>query len=212
LLVLDNCEQVLESASDIATLLAACPHVAILATSREPLHIRAEREIAVAPLPLPDSDRLPALADLALIPAVALFVARAQAATADFTLTTDNAAAVAGICQRLEGLPLAIELAAARIKLLPPAGLLSRLEQRLPLLTGGGRDLPARQRTMRDAIAWSYDLLAPEEQRLFGRLSVFAGGCTLEAAEAMVEPGTPDSRLCWRASLPDAGNRAGIWP
>jgi predicted ATPase/DNA-binding XRE family transcriptional regulator len=193
LLVLDNCEQVLESASDIATLLAACPHVAILATSREPLHIRAEREIAVAPLPLPDSDRLPALADLALIPAVALFVARAQAATADFTLTTDNAAAVAGICQRLEGLPLAIELAAARIKLLPPAGLLSRLEQRLPLLTGGGRDLPARQRTMRDAIAWSYDLLAPEEQRLFGRLSVFAGGCTLEAAEAMVDPGTrPD--------------------
>src|SRR5215213_1331416 len=141
LLVLDNCEQVLEGASDIAALLAACPHLSILATSREPLHIRAEREIGVAPLPLPDPDRLPALADLALVPAVTLFVERAQAATANFSLTTDNAAAIAGICRRLDGLPLAIELAAARIKILPPAALLARLEQRLSLLTGGGRDL-----------------------------------------------------------------------
>jgi len=152
LLLLDNCEQVLESASDIATLLAACPHLSILATSREPLHIRAEREIAVAPLPLPEPGRLPAVAELAGVPAVALFVERAQAANARFALTAENAAAVAGICQRLDGLPLAIELAAARIKVLPPASLLARLEQRLPLLTGGGRDLPTRQRTMRDAL------------------------------------------------------------
>jgi predicted ATPase/transcriptional regulator with XRE-family HTH domain len=193
LLLLDNCEQVLEAASDVAALLAACPDLSILATSREPLHIRAEREIAVAPLPVPDPGRPLPLSDLERVPAVALFVERARAASADFSLTEDNAAAVTGICQRLDGLPLAIELAAARIKLLPPAALLSRLEQRLSLLTGGGRDLPARQRTMRDAIAWSYDLLAPEEQRLFRRLSVFASGCTLEAAEAVVDPGTrPD--------------------
>jgi predicted ATPase/DNA-binding XRE family transcriptional regulator len=193
LLVLDNCEQVLEVASDVAALLAACPKLCLLATSREPLHIRAEREIAVAPLPVPDPNRLPPLADLERVPAVALFVERARAASADFMLTQDNAVAVAGICQRLDGLPLAIELAAARIKLLPPAALLARLKRRLPLLTGGGHDLPARQRTMRDAIAWSYDLLAPEEQSLFRRLSVFAGGCTLEAAEAVVDPGTqPD--------------------
>jgi predicted ATPase/transcriptional regulator with XRE-family HTH domain len=193
LLVLDNCEQVLEAATDVAALLAACPNLSVLATSREPLHIRAEREIAVAPLPLPDPGRPLLLSDLERVPAVALFVERASAVSEGFTLTADNAGAVAGICQRLDGLPLAIELAAARIKLLPPAALLSRLEQRLPLLTGGGRDLPARQRTMRDAIAWSYDLLALEEQRLFRRLSVFAGGCTLEAAEAVVDPGTqPD--------------------
>jgi predicted ATPase/transcriptional regulator with XRE-family HTH domain len=185
LLVLDNCEQVLEVASDAAALLAACPNLCILATTREPLHIRAEHEIAVAPLPIPDPDRLPPLTDLAHVPAVALFVERAQAAISGFELTAENAPAVAGICQRLDGLPLAIELAAARIKALPPAALLARLEQRLPLLTGGGRDLPARQRTMRDAIAWSYDLLAPEEQRLFRLLSVFAGGFTLDAAEAV---------------------------
>jgi predicted ATPase/class 3 adenylate cyclase len=188
LLVLDNCEQVLESASDIATLLAACPHLSILATSREPLHIRAEREIAVAPLPLPAPGRLPSLAELASVPAVALFVDRAQAASAGFALTPDNAAAVAGICQRLDGLPLAIELAAARIKVLPPAALLTRLEQRLPLLTGGRRDQPPRQRTMRDAIAWSYDLLTTEEQALFRRLAIIAGPFTLAAAEAVAAP------------------------
>jgi predicted ATPase/class 3 adenylate cyclase len=185
LLLLDNCEQVVESASDIASCLAACPHLSILATSREPLHIRAEREIAVAPLPVPDPGRSPVVAELASVAAVALFVERAQAAHASFALTPENAAAVAGICQRLDGLPLAIELAAARIKVLPPAALLARLEQRLPLLTGGGRDLPARQRTMRDAIAWSYDLLSPSEQKLFRRLTIIAGVFTLAAAEAV---------------------------
>jgi predicted ATPase len=193
LLLLDNCERVLESASDIAALLAACPHLAILATSREPLHIRAERDIAVAPLPIPEPGRLPAVPELAGVAAVALFVERAQAANASFALTAENAAAVAGICRRLDGLPLAIELAAARVKVLPPTALLARLEQRLPLLTGGGRDLPARQRTMRDALAWSYDLLATEEQIVFRRLAVFAGGCTLEAAEAVAgQDGTID--------------------
>jgi predicted ATPase/class 3 adenylate cyclase len=185
LLMLDNFEQVLESASDIATLLATCPNLSILATSREPLHIRAEREIAVAPLPLPAPGRLPPLAELAGVAAVALFVERAQAAHASFALTAENAAAVAGICQRLDGLPLAIELAAARIKVLPPGALLARLEQRLPLLTSGDRDAPLRQRTMRDAIAWSYDLLTLEEQQLFRRLAVFVGGFTLAAAEAI---------------------------
>jgi predicted ATPase len=186
LLLLDNCEQVLESAAAIAALVAGCPQLAILATSREPLHIRAECEIAVHPLPFPDPARLPPLVELGHVPAVALFVERAHAASAGFTLTGENAPAVAAICQRLDGLPLAIELAAARIKVLPPAALLARLEQRLPLLTGGGRDLPARQRTMRDAIAWSYNLLTVEEQAVFRRLAVFAGGFTLEAAEAVV--------------------------
>ena len=188
LLVLDNCEQVLEAAADVAALLAACPDLVILATSRIPLHIRAEREVAVTPLSLPDPDRLPPLVELARVPAVALFVERARAARADFALTTGNARRLPAICQRLDGLPLAIELAAARVKVLPPPALLARLEQRLPLLTGGGRDLPARQRTMRDAIAWSYDLLPPAEQALFRRLAVFAGGCTLAAAEAVAGP------------------------
>jgi predicted ATPase len=186
LLLLDNCEQVLAAVPAIAALLAVSPTVSILATSREPLHIRAEREIAVAPLLLPEPGRQPTLAEFAGVGAVTLFVERAQAAHASFALTAANAAAVAGICRRLDGLPLAIELAAARAKVLPPAALFARLEQRLPLLTGGGRDLPARQRTMRDALAWSYDLLTPEAQEVFRQLAVFAGGCTVEAAEAVV--------------------------
>jgi predicted ATPase/transcriptional regulator with XRE-family HTH domain len=188
LLVLDNCEQVLGAAPDIAALLAACPQASILATSREPLHIRAEREFAVAPLALPEPGGSTSLQALGRNAAVALFVERAQAASADFALSTENATAVAAICQRLEGLPLAIELAAARTKVLPPPALLARLEQRLPMLTGGGRDLPARQRTMRDAIAWSYDLLATQQQALFRRLAVFVGGFSLAAAEGVADP------------------------
>jgi predicted ATPase/transcriptional regulator with XRE-family HTH domain len=185
LLLLDNCEQVLAASPDVATLLATTPALAILATSRAGLHIRGEHEFPLLPLPLPAADHLPQLEALARVPAVALFVDLASASRPDFRLTAENAAAVAAICRRLDGLPLAIELAAARIKALPPAALLARLEQRLPLLTGGGRDLPARQRTMRDALAWSYDLLAPEEQALFRHLAVFAGGFTLDAAEAV---------------------------
>jgi predicted ATPase/DNA-binding XRE family transcriptional regulator len=188
LLILDNCEQVLAAAPEVAALLAACPQLAILTTSREPLHIRAEREVAVAPLRLPDPGDTPSLAEVQRSPAVVLFVERARAASAGFTLTAENAADVTSICVRLDGLPLAIELAAARIKVLPPGALLARLEQRLPMLTGGGRDFPARQRTMRDAIAWSYDLLTPEEQRLFRHLAVFVGGFTLTAAEAVAGP------------------------
>jgi predicted ATPase/transcriptional regulator with XRE-family HTH domain len=188
LLLLDNCEQVRAAATDIAALLATAATLAILATSREPLHIRAEHEVALLPLPLPAPERLPPLADLGRIAAVEMFVERARAASADFMLTTSNAAAIVAICQRLDGLPLAIELAAARIKVLPPAALLARLEHRLPLLTGGGRDVPARQRTMRDAIAWSYDLLSPGEQALFRRLALFVGGFTLGAAEAVAAP------------------------
>jgi predicted ATPase len=143
LLVLDNCEHVLEAAPAIAQLLTASPNMAILATSREPLHLRIERVVPVAPLSLPESAQLTDLAALAEVPAVALFMDRAQAAHPVFHLTGENAEPVVAICRRLDGLPLAIELAAARLRLLPPAALLSRLERSLPLLTGGPRDAPA---------------------------------------------------------------------
>jgi predicted ATPase/transcriptional regulator with XRE-family HTH domain len=188
LLLLDNCERVLAVAPEITALLAASPGLTVLATSREPLHVRGEREFPVPPLPLPATDHLSVLGDVARIPAITLFVERAEASQPDFTMTMENVAAVAAICQRLDGLPLAIELAAARVKVLPPQALLVRLDHRLPLLTGGGRDLPARQRTMRDAIAWSYDLLTSEQKRLFRRLAVFAGGFTLDGAEAVAAP------------------------
>ena len=187
LLVLDNCEQVLEAGSDIAALVAACPHLIILATSREPLNIRAEREIAVTPLPLPDPGRLPLLDDLGHVAAVALFVERARGANASFALTAENAPAVAAICRRLDGLPLAIELAAARVKVLAPDQLQRRLERPLDLLATTLQDVPVRQRTMRATIAWSYDLLPRHDQRHFRRLSGFAGGFTLAAAEAIVD-------------------------
>lgn len=186
LLVLDNCEHVVAAATQIADLLAACPNLTVLATSREPLRIAAERQFAVPPLQVEESRRLGVLgveSTPSPSEALRLFIDRAHAVLPDFRQTSANRAAIAEICRRLDGLPLAIELAAARVKAFPLDTLLARLERRLPLLTGGPRDAPPRQRTMRDAIAWSYDLLDPAEQALFRRLSVFAGGFTLEAAE-----------------------------
>src|SRR5712691_7122498 len=185
LLLLDNFEQVIGAASQVADLLTSCPQLKLLITSREVLHVRAEHEFAVPPLALPDPAHLPELAALARAPSVALFLQRAQAVKPEFQLTTTNARAVAEICVRLDGLPLAIELAAARMKLLSPQVLLTRLGRRLAILTGGGRDVPARQQTLRNTIEWSYQLLNAWEQRLFRWLSVFVGGCTLEAAEAV---------------------------
>ena len=186
LLLLDNLEQVIAAAPLIASLLETAPGVRVLATSRAPLRIRAEQEVPVAPLALPaERPGEVALPAAAASPAVQLFVARAQAVKPAFTLDERTAAAVGAICRRLDGLPLAIELAAARVRILPPDQLLNRLDERLQLLTGGSRDLPARQQTLRATIAWSHDLLDAEEQMLFARLSVFAGGCTFEAAEAV---------------------------
>lgn len=185
LLVLDNFEHVAQAAPVVTELLTACPHLKVLATSRQALHLSGEQEFPVPPLELPDLEHLPETGDLLRSPAVALFVARARAIEPDFRLTGENAEAVAGICHRLDGLPLAIELAAARLRLLPPRALLTRLEQRLVLLTRGALDLPERQQTLRDTIDWSHELLEGEERRLFRRLSVFVGGCTLEAAEAV---------------------------
>lgn len=187
LLVLDNFEHLLDAADVAAELLAAAPGVAILATSRVPLHLYGEHEYSLDPLALPDRHRLPPLAELARVDSVALFNARARAANRRFQLTQANAAAVAAICGRLDGLPLALELAAARVKLLPPNELASRLDKSLPVLTGGPRDAPERHRTLRATIGWSYELLDEEEQRLFARLSVFASGFTLAGAEAVCE-------------------------
>jgi predicted ATPase/class 3 adenylate cyclase len=185
LLLLDNFEQVLAAAPRVAELLAGAPRLKVLVTSRAILRLRGEHDFPVPPLALPDRGRLPNRELLSQYAAVALFIQRAVAARPEFAVTNENAPSVAEICHRLDGLPLAIELAAARVRLLPPEGLLSRLEQRLPVLVGGARDLPERQQTLRGAIGWSYDLLAEREQRLFRRLSVFVGGCTLEAAEAV---------------------------
>jgi non-specific serine/threonine protein kinase len=185
LLVLDNFEQVVEAAPFLADLLGACPHLKMLVTSRMRLRLSSEREVPVLPLALPDDENHLAVGDLDGAAAVQLFMTRAQAVVPDFALTEGNAATVAAICRRLDGLPLGIELAAARVKVLSPSALLARLDHRLPLLTGGARDLPTRQHTMRDAIAWSYDLLRLEEQRFFRRLAVFVGGFTLEAAETV---------------------------
>ncbi len=185
LLLLDNFEQVVSAALQVVDLLAACPKLKVLVTSREVLHVRAEREFPVPPLELPDPKRLPDLATLSHNAAVALFLQRAQAAKPDFQLTNANARAIVEICARLDGLPLAIELAAARMKLLPLQAMLARLGQSLQVLTGAARDVPARQQTLRNTIAWSYNLLDAQEQQLFQRLSIFAGGCTIEAAEAV---------------------------
>ena len=187
LLVLDGFEQVVDAARLVAELLEACPALNVLVASRAALRLSGEHELSVPPLAVP---RLRELVDgnaLAAIPSLALFVQRAQAARPDFRLHAANAGAVGEICARLDGLPLAIELAAARVKLLEPEAMVARLGSRLQLLTGGPRDLPERQRTLRDTITWSYDLLAADEQRLFRLLAVFVGGCTLEAAAAVVE-------------------------
>ncbi len=187
LLLLDNFEHLIQAAPLVAELLAMGPHLKILVTSRSALRIYGEHESPVPPLELPDSRSLPPLEVLSRVPAVELFVQRALAARPDFELTGENAAAVTEICARLDGLPLAIELAAARIKVLSPAAMLTRLASRLQLLTGGARDLPQRQQTLRAAMDWSHDLLSPAEQKLLRRLSVFVGGCTLEGAEAVCD-------------------------
>jgi predicted ATPase/class 3 adenylate cyclase/DNA-binding CsgD family transcriptional regulator len=185
LLLLDNFEQVVSAAEQVAALLLACPRLKVLVTSREVLHVRAEHEFPVPPLAVPDLDHLPDLAILSQQAAVALFLQQAQAVKPDFQLTDTNARAIAELCARLDGLPLAIELAAARMKLFSPRALLARLGQSLFVLTSASRDVPARQQTLRNTIAWSYQLLDAREQRLFRQLSVFAGGCTLEAIEAI---------------------------
>ncbi len=187
LLLLDNFEQVLSAAVQVADLLTACPRLKVLVTSRERLHVRAEQEFSVPPLALPATKLLPDLAALAQYEAVTLFLQCARAVKADFQLTTANARAVTDICAGLDGLPLAIELAAARLKLLPPQALQARFAKRLPMLTSGAQDAPVRQQTLRNTIAWSYHLLSAQEQCLFRRLAVFAGGCTLEAVEAVCE-------------------------
>jgi predicted ATPase/class 3 adenylate cyclase/DNA-binding CsgD family transcriptional regulator len=185
LLLLDNFEQVASAALMVAELLIACPKLKVLVTSRAVLHIQAEQEFAVPPLSFPDLNRLPDFVALSHYDAISLFISRAQAANPEFQMTNANAQTIAEICARLDGLPLAIELAAARIKLLPPQMLLARLGQILQVLTRGAQDVPARQQTLRNTIAWSYNLLDAQEQRLFQRLSVFAGGCTLEAIESV---------------------------
>jgi predicted ATPase len=185
LLLLDSFEHLLEAAPLVADLLRVCEGLTVLVTSRAALRVRGEQEFSVPPLALPDPTHLPPADALAQYPAVALFLRRTQAVLPAFALTPANAAAVAAICHRLDGLPLAIELAAARSKLLSPGALLARLEHRLQVLVGGPRDLPARQQTLRDTLAWSYELLDMAEQMLLRRLATFVGGCTLEAAEAV---------------------------
>ena len=185
LLLLDNFEQLLPAASLLAHLLTTCPQIKMLVTSREVLHVRAEHQFPVPSLALPDLSHLPESESLLQFAAIALFMQQAQAVKPNFALTKANAHTVAEICHRLDGLPLAIELAAARIKLLSPQALLARLEHRLQVLTQGPSDLPERQQTLRNTLKWSYDLLNVQEQRLFRRLSIFVGGCTLEAVEAL---------------------------
>jgi predicted ATPase/serine/threonine protein kinase len=186
LLVLDNFEHLIQAAPTVAQLLAMGPNLKIIVTSRAALHVYGEHEFPVPPLALPDARSMPPV-DLLQYPAVALFVQRAIAVKPDFEVNRENASAVTEICARLDGLPLAIELAAARVKVLSPSSMRTRLAGRLQLLTGGARDLPQRQQTLRAAMDWSYDLLSAEEQKLFRRLSVFAGGCNLEGVEAVCD-------------------------
>ncbi len=185
LLVLDNLEQVLDAAPGLADVLVACPTLTILATSRAPLWISGEQVFPVAPMNVPDSSHSLSFGEIEGAESVALFVARARAADPSFALTEANAVSVAAICRRLDGLPLAIELAASRTPVLSPQAILARLDRRFALLTRNAGDQPPRLRSLHDAIAWSHDLLAPDEQLVFRRLAIFSGGCTLEAAEAI---------------------------
>jgi len=194
LIVLDNFEQVLSASPLVSELLAIAPRLRVIVTSRAVLHVAGEQEYEVPPLGLPDPHGLPSLDALSQYESVRLFIERAREARPDFEVTNENAPAVAEICSRLDGLPLAIELAAARVKLITPQAILDRLQRSLPVLASGDRDVPARQRTLHGAIDWSYRLLDEPERRLFERLAVFAGGWTIEAAE--------------QVSLPDSG--AGI--
>ena len=192
LIVLDNYEHLMSSTPDLTTLLTTCPGLTVIATSRSVLHLSGEQVFPVSPLTMTETGHPLNPIDATGHDAVSLFCQRAHAADPAFALTAENASTIVEIVRRLDGLPLAIELAASRVRSLSPEALLAHLSDRLRLLTGGSRDLPARQHTMRDAIAWSYDLLTPAEQRLFRRLSVFAGGFTFEAAEAV--NGEEDSR------------------
>ncbi|MDQ3249783.1 MAG: helix-turn-helix domain-containing protein, partial [Chloroflexota bacterium] len=187
LLVLDNFEQVSAAAGLVGELLVAAQGLKVLVSSREPLRIYGEHEFPVPPLSLPDVNRLPPLEALILYPAIKLFVERAQAVRPTFQLTSDNAEAVARVCAWLDGLPLAIEMAAAQTKWMTPQKVLTQISGRLTALAGGLRDLSPRQQTLRGAIDWSYNLLDPEECHLFNHLSVFVDGCTIEAVAAVVE-------------------------
>ncbi len=185
LLLLDNFEHIMAASSLVMELLESSATLKVLVTSRAALRMYGEHEFPVPPLPLPDSREMHSLEALLGNPAVALFFQRAAAVKPDFTITAENARTVAAICARVDGLPLAIELAAARVKMLSPSAMLARLESRLQLLTAGPRDAPERQQTLRKTIDWSYGLLNESEQKLLRRLGVFLGGCTLEAAEAV---------------------------
>jgi len=189
LLVLDNFEHLLTAREVVTDLLAVAPRLKVLVTSRSGLRLYGEQEFSVPPLTLPDARAVGDLDRVSKNEAVALFVERARAAKPDFRITDKNAPAVVGICVRLDGLPLAIELAASRLRMLEPGEILARLEQRLPLLTAGASNVPERQRTLRGAIGWSYELLDPPQQLLFGRLAIFAGGCTLEAVDPICNSG-----------------------
>jgi predicted ATPase/transcriptional regulator with XRE-family HTH domain len=185
LVVLDNFEQLLSAASVLASVLATCPDIAVVVTSRGILHVRGEVLLVISPMFVPQSGSWNSLKELAETPAVALFVARAQAVRPDFQLTEANADDVVAICRHLDGLPLALELAAMRVRLLPPRALLRRLERRLPMLTDGACDVPERHRTLRAALAWSYQLLAPRDQAFFRCLSLFERGATLSDITAV---------------------------
>lgn len=194
-LVLDNFEHVTAAAVAVADLLAACPRIKTIVTTREALHLRGERQFPVIPLSRPDRGRAEPIDQLMRYEAIELFLERARTAKPEFAISERNVDAVAEICRRVDGLPLGIELAAARVNVFSPQALLAHLDHPLAVLTGGSRDLPVRQQTLRRAIAWSHDLLTPDEQSLYRRVAVFAGGCTLTAAQSVLGEADPDSRL-----------------